>query len=163
MLLFWSSQSQAQQYFEEQFPKVWERTAAYTLEVARGMPENQYAYKPAAGSMAFGEQLLHIAGNISFLTEKITGKPKLFYDRGTVGNLDKAQIIGILEEANLYVSQLIDEISRNKLDENIEFGGVEMTKENMFYLLRDHQVHHRGQCVVYLRMVDVKAPPYVGW
>jgi uncharacterized damage-inducible protein DinB len=58
---------------------------------------------------------------------------------------------------------LIVEISTDDLNAAIEFRKLEMSKENIFYLLRDHQVHHRGQCIVYLRMVGVKAPPYVGW
>jgi len=30
-------------------------------------------------------------------------------------------------------------------------------------LLNDHQTHHRGQLVVYLRLNGIKPPAYIGW
>ncbi len=75
----------------------------------------------------------------------------------------KAQIMDILETANQHVGALIEGVSSQRLHALTTFKDVEMTNENLFYLLRDHQVHHRGQCIVYLRMAGEKAPPYVGW
>jgi len=163
LLLITASHLQAQQYFETQYPKVWERAAAYTHAVAEQMPEDQYDFRPEKDAMTFGGQLLHIVDNISFLTRLISGESKMFYDREKTEELKKDQIIKILENANNYVGKLIAEISPDDLNAGIEFRKLEMSKENIFYLLRDHQVHHRGQCVVYLRMAGVKAPPYVGW
>jgi len=163
LLLNTASHLQAQQYFQTQYPKVWVRTAAYTLALAEQMPEDQYGFRPAEGAMSFGEQLLHIVDNISFLTRLISDESKIFYDREKTEELKKDQIIEILENANNYVGKLIAEISPDGLNADIEFRKLEMSKENIFYLLRDHQVHHRGQCVVYLRMAGVKAPSYVGW
>ncbi|MDO9554511.1 DinB family protein [Rhodonellum sp.] len=154
---------QAQQYFEAQYPKVWERAAAYTHAVAEQMPEDQYGFRSAAGAMSFGEQLLHIVDNISFLAGRISGETRLFYNKADRENLSKAQIIDILETANQHVAELISGISSDELHTSTTFKDVEMTHENLFYLLRDHQVHHRGQCLVYMRMVEVNAPPYVGW
>ena len=163
LLLFTASQLQAQQYFETQYPEVWERAAEYTKQVATQMPEDQFNFRPEEGAMSFGEQLLHIVDNISFLAGRISGETKIFYDKADKENLSKAQIIEILETANRHVGKLVEEIPNQKLHEKTTFRNLEMTNENLFYLLRDHQVHHRGQCIVYLRMAGVKAPPYVGW
>ena len=162
-LLSTLSQLQAQEYFQTQYPKVWERATAYTHAVAEQMPEDQYGFRSAEGAMSFGEQLLHIVDNISFLAGKISGDPKIFFDKADRENLNKAQIIDILEKANRHVAQLISEIPSDKLHSVTTFKGVDMTNENLFYLLRDHQVHHRAQCLVYMRMADVSAPAYVGW
>ena len=45
------------------------------------------------------------------------------------------------------------------------WGAFPLTKENIFYLLRDHQAHHRAQCLVYLRMEGISGGSrvYVGW
>ncbi|WP_373495053.1 DinB family protein [Aquiflexum sp.] len=153
----------AQTYFNSQYPHVWHRATEYTLDVAKAMPEENYHFKPETSAMTFGGQLLHIVDNISFLTRLISGESKTFYDRTKAEELNKDEIIYILENANNYVGKLIAEISTSDLNEAIEFRRLEMSKENIFYLLRDHQVHHRGQCIVYLRMAGVKAPPYVGW
>ncbi|MFC0264351.1 DinB family protein [Fontibacter flavus] len=153
----------AQNYFTTQYPQVWERASAYTLAVAEAMPEENYGFKPEKDAMTFGGQLLHIVDNISFLTRLISGESKSFYDRSTAGALSKEQILEILKNANAYVGQIIMDISNDNLNAPIEFRNLEMTRENIFYLLRDHQVHHRGQCIIYLRMEGVNAPPYVGW
>jgi uncharacterized damage-inducible protein DinB len=163
LILFYSVPLKAQNFFTSQYPKVWERASDYTLAVAKAMPEEHYAFKPDTGAMTFGGQMLHIVDNISFLTRLISGESKTFYDRNKAEELNKDEIIEILENANNYVGSLISGISTVDLNTGIEFRKLEMTKENIFYLLRDHQVHHRGQCIVYLRMAGVKAPAYVGW
>jgi uncharacterized damage-inducible protein DinB len=163
LILFYSVPLKAQNFFTSQYPQVWERASDYTLAVAKAMPEEYYAYKPDTSAMTFGGQLLHIVDNISFLTSLISGESKTFYDRSQAEILNKIQVIEILGNANNYVGKLITEISPDDLNSTIEFRRLEMSKENIFYLLRDHQVHHRGQCIVYLRMAGVNAPPYVGW
>ena len=62
-----------------------------------------------------------------------------------------------------YVGRLIEAVDDQKLGEEIEFGGVKMPKENIFYLMRDHATHHRAQAILYLRMNGVEAPRYRGW
>lgn len=163
LILFCYFPLKAQNYFQSQYPQVWERASDYTFEVAKAMPEENYGFKPEEHAMNFGGQLIHIVDNISFLTRLISGESKTFYDRTKAEELNKDEIIEILENANAYVGKLIVEISIDDLNSAIEFRNLEMSKENIFYLLRDHQVHHRGQCIVYLRMAGVKAPPYVGW
>ncbi|RPA67791.1 DinB family protein [Cyclobacteriaceae bacterium YHN15] len=163
LILFYSVPLKAQNFFTSHYPQVWERATEYTLEVAKAMPAENFGFKPEEDAMTFGGQLLHIVDNISFLTKLISGESKTFYDRTKAEELSKDQILEILKKANDYVGKLIVEISTDDLNAGIEFRNLEMSKENIFYLLRDHQVHHRGQCIVYLRMAGVKAPSYVGW
>lgn len=156
-------QSFGQDYFIETYPHVWLRSVDYTQRVAEAMPADRYDFKPDEGFMSFGEQMLHIAGNIEYLTEKISGEKVSFYDREQTANFKKAAIISILEEANTHIAGLILSISPEALQEEVSFGNVKMNRENLFYLLRDHQTHHRGQAVVYLRLNEIKVPAYVGW
>jgi len=153
----------AQDHFKNTFPQVWQRSVDYTQRVVQAMPADKYDFRPEEGFMSFGEQLLHIAGNVEYLTEKITGKKVSFYDRKQSANLSKAEIINILQEANSHVAGLILTISQETLQEEVNFGNVKMSRENLFYLLRDHQTHHRGQAVVYLRLNKIEVPAYVGW
>jgi len=153
----------AQNHFKNAFPQVWQRSVDYTQRVAQAMPADKYNFKPEEGFMSFGEQLLHIAGNVEYLTEKITGERVSFYDRDRSATLTKADIIRILQEANSYVAGLILTISQETLEEEVSFSNVKMSRENLFYLLRDHQTHHRGQAVVYLRLNKIEVPAYEGW
>ena len=45
----------------------WERATAYTLEVARAMPASDYGFRPCPEEMTFGQQLDHMAQNMTWL------------------------------------------------------------------------------------------------
>lgn len=157
------SDLKAQMYFSDQYPEVWQRNMNYSQLVAESMPAELYDYKPSPESMSFKDQLLHIVDNISYLTANINGQKKLFYNKENKDSIDKEETIELLSQANSYVLGLIKNAEKIQLDEKIVFGNENMTKENIFYLLRGHQVHHRAQCLVYLRLKGIAAPPYVGW
>ncbi|MEX2568252.1 MAG: DinB family protein, partial [Cyclobacteriaceae bacterium] len=164
LLLMAGTDLKAQEYFRNHYSGVWQRNMEYSKAVAEAMPEANYGFKPTAEAMSFQTQLLHITDNISSLTSIITGNRKNFYHKeDATSSLKKAEVLEILDRANAYVMELIRNASDSLLNEEIEFRGVSMTKENIFYLLRDHQAHHRAQCLVYLRMNGVRAPGYVGW
>ncbi len=163
LLLMAGTNLNAQEYFEKQYAGVWQRQLEYSKAVAEAMSEGNYDFRPTEEAMSFQEQLLHVVDNISMLTERITGDRKDFYRKENTAGFKKGDALDILDRANAYVLDLIRNASTSLLNEEIEFGGVSMTKENIFYLLRDHQAHHRAQCLVYLRLKGVNAPRYVGW
>lgn len=153
----------AQSYFKKEYPEVWQRATAYTLEVAAAMPVDKYGYKPTEESMLFHAQLTHLAQNLSFLSGKITGNRPDFFKGKDPETLSKEEVCRILVEAFEYVGRLIEATDEQTLREEIEFAGVKMPKENIFYLMRDHVTHHRAQAILYLRMHGVEAPAYRGW
>lgn len=153
----------AQSYFHEDYPNVWQRAADYTLEVAAAMPADGYGFKPTAESMSFHTQLTHLAGNLSFLSERITGVRPDFFKGKEPEKLSKEEVCSVLKEAFAYVGRLIEEVGDQTLREEIQFGGEKMPKENLFYLMRDHATHHRAQAILYLRMNGIAAPGYRGW
>lgn len=42
-------------------------------------------------------------------------------------------------------------------------GAGRMSKLQFINLLNDHQTHHRGQMMVYLRLNGIQPPEYMGW
>ncbi len=153
----------AQSYFKAQYPSVWSRSGAYTLEVAEAMPEENYNFKPEGGSMSFREQLIHITQNLVFLSMKINGNPPEFTKPPGNEVLNKKEVIENLKKSIEHVAHLIENVDDAILKEKLTFGGEEMTKENIFYLMRDHMAHHRGQIILHLRMSGIDAPAYRGW
>lgn len=153
----------AQSYFQDVFPNVWKRATNYTLEVAEAMPLEKYSYRPTEGSMTFQEQLIHLVQNLSFLSEKITGERPDFLKGKKPEALTREETIVAFIAASQYVSQLVEQVDEQTLQAHIAFGGEEMPKENIFYLMRDHTTHHRAQAILYLRLNGIKAPLYRGW
>jgi hypothetical protein len=80
------------------------------LEVAEAMPEEKYDFKPAEESMAFREQMIHIAQNLSFLSSRVTGEKPDFLKGQQSGLLSKDQVISALQKAFDHVGELIQQI-----------------------------------------------------
>ncbi len=157
------NEANAQVYITDEYPKVWERAAHYSMAVAEEMPESLYDYKIYPEGMSFKEQQLHIVNNISFLTQFITGENKVFYDKRDTSSLNKEDIIKIMESAFNYIALIIKNTKTEEFSQKIIFKELEVSKESIYYLIRDHMTHHRGQSVVYLRLKGIDAPNYVGW
>lgn len=162
-LIFNTNETNAQVYFIDEYPKVWERASQYSIAVAEAMPESLYDSKIYPEGMSFKEQQLHIVSNISFLTQFISEENKVFYDKEAIDTLNKEEVIKIMESAFNYVALLTENTKPDEFSQKVIFKDMEVSKENIYYLIRDHMTHHRGQSVVYLRLQGIDAPGYVGW
>ena len=49
----------------------------YTTLVAELMPENKYDFRPTKEEMSFGEQIMHMAGNLYWLSSSYVSKEPL--------------------------------------------------------------------------------------
>lgn len=156
------SYAQQKDSLTSQLETKWANAKIYTLKMAELMPEEFYDYKPTPDVMSFKEQLLHIAQNIQWLSTSylLSGKkpPKkdtaFVTKAATIQRLNDAYDIGLLAHQNL---------SAEQLDEVVSFFAGPMTKRKILLLLHDHQTHHVGQIIVYLRLKGIKPPAYVGW
>lgn len=148
-------------YLEEAQQKL-KNAAAYTLEIAESMPEDRFGFRPTAAEMSFQEQLLHIAGNMNWLTSSYLSGKKSEKDLKKV-SYTKAETIAILKEIVENASAALSQLAVAQLEEKVEFFAGPMTKRQILTLLNDHHTHHRGQLIVYLRLNDIKPPKYLGW
>lgn len=160
---FMTDETNAQNFFLEEYSSVWERAGSYTTAVAEAMPEHLYDYRAYPDGMSFKEQQLHMVDNISFLSRLISEEKKTFYAKDDINTLTKVEVIEVMEAAFNHVAMLIKITKPEELSQKIMFKQEEISKENIFYLIRNHITHHRGQCVVYLHENNINIPKYVGW
>lgn len=137
-------------------------SAEYTLEVAELMPEEKYDYKPVSEEMSFKEQLLHLIGNVNWLTSDYLGGKRLDKDLKKK-DYSKTEIINILKEGYALAAEALANFKAEQLDDPVKFFAGPMTKRQILTLLNDHQTHHRAQMIVYLRLNGIKPPTYRGW
>ena len=152
----------SQDSFLSDYKLKWQNTTDYTMEFAKAMPEDYYAYTPTPVEMTYREQLKHIAGNMVWLCSSYLDGSKTHIDPSTAGN-SKKEIVAMLEKVFAYASETINALSEKDLNEKVDFISGEMTKRRILLLMTDHVTHHRGQLVVYLRMKNVEPPKYIGW
>ncbi|EDP97057.1 DinB family protein [Kordia algicida OT-1] len=144
------------------FLEKWENSKNYLVEIAEAMPEDKYNYKPTERQKTFRDQLLHIKGNMDWLSTTYFSKEKK-KDAEKPSYTTKAEVIAAIKEAFDNTSTIIKKASPEELKEIVEFFAGPKTKLQILNLLQDHVTHHRGQLIVYLNLNDVKPPKYRGW
>jgi len=166
LIIFWAAvftvKAQPADSLQLQLARKWVNSKAYALKLAVLMPEDGYDFKASPGEMAFREQLLHIADNINWLSSSyllVDGPAK----RASGGKLTKDDVLKKLGEAYDLGLKAHMKMNAGQLDEKIKFFAGPMTRRQILILMHDHQTHHLGQLIVYLRLKGIKPPDYIGW
>ncbi|HET9431895.1 MAG TPA: DinB family protein [Chitinophagaceae bacterium] len=120
----------------------------YTLEVAEAMPEKSLGFKPAPETWAFNELMQHMAYSLIWMEENYLLKKETKWMPPEAGN-NKKDLIAKLEESFDTVEKHAD---RYTLQDE--------TLASSFYAMLEHNAHHRGQAVTYLRCCGVIPPEY---
>ncbi len=148
-------------FIEDSLEK-WKNSKEYTVEVALAMPEEAYDYKPTEDQMTFKEQLLHMMGNINWLSTTYLAGESVGFDLKST-DYSKKEIIKMLETTYDLAGKAIEKTEMEELEEKVDFFAGPKTKRQIITLLNDHSTHHRGQIIIYLRMKGIKPPRYRGW
>ncbi len=144
------------------FLKKWKNAADYTLELAELMPAEAYNFQPTPDTRTFQGQLLHMVGNMTWLSTSYLGGAGLSTDLKRT-DYTKEEVLTILREAFAYSTEVVKGLEAAQLEEVVDFFAGPMNKRQILNLMTDHLTHHRGQAIVYLRLNDLKPPRYRGW
>ena len=140
----------------------WENSKNYLIEMAELMPEENYNYKPTEREMSFQEQLLHIRGNMVWLSEKYFVAEN-YVKSEKIDPKTKTEIITAMNIAFDKVTNIIKNVSPDVLPSEVDFFAGKKSKLQILNQLQDHVTHHRGQLIVYLNLNEIKPPKYSGW
>lgn len=135
----------------------------YTLKVAALMPEGNYSFKPTDGEMSFGQQLLHLAQNLGWLSSSYLVEENNPVNKTDMKLQQKDSIVAVVTKSYDYAIRAMDQLDADRLKDTVPFFAGPMNKLQIINLINDHQTHHRGQILVYLRLKDISPPDYVGW
>lgn len=144
-----------------QLERKWANAKVYALKMAELMPEKYYDFKPVPEEMSFKQQLLHIANNMEWLSSSYLFVPRT--NKIDTSIKDKVTIIKILSDAYDMGMMAHHNLSGKQLDEVAPFFSGPMSRRQILILMHDHQTHHLGQLIVYVRLKGIKPPEYVGW
>jgi uncharacterized damage-inducible protein DinB len=151
----------AQQMNKDHLLTAWSNHKAYTMELAQTMPDSLYDFKPTEDQMTFGEQLMHMVGNMDRLGSRYLGTPKMPLQKEAT--LNKAYVLPALSAAYELLENALEQLTEEEWAQTHEFFAGPMTGQQIVHLIFDHQTHHRGQLIVYLRLNDLTPPRYRGW
>ncbi len=135
----------------------WKTSKKYVIALAEQMPAADYSFKPNPAEMSFGEQMAHIAGSNAFFFSALSGekdpiaKPTKF---------DKENVLKLLNTSYDFVIATLGNLNPERLHATIDSPAGKMTGVELLLLATDHTAHHRGQCIVYLRLKNIKPVDY---
>ncbi len=158
---FLSTNIQAQKTTpKEAFLEKWDNSLDYLVAVAESMPEAHFEYKPMPREMSFIQQLIHIQENIDWVATK-------YFDANNRGvsilKNDKRRTIENLKYSFKNARKAVATTDKSDLDDVVGFFAGPKSKYQILNLLQDHVTHHRGQLIVYLNLMEIDPPAYIGW
>ncbi len=155
------SNDQVQQLRAE-LADAWSKSEKYSLDIIEQMPDEFFGFEYTTEAMTYAEQWRHcavftfmqLAGRLKIENPYEKAKPKV--------DLNKAETTAEVKKMYAFVQKAIQEIPAEKLYEKVDFSG-EMPIWRLFYAMENHIIHHRGQCIVYLRLKGITPKGYFGW
>ncbi len=138
---------------------------SYTLAMADKLVEDKYDFKPVKEEMSFKEQLVHIGENIYWLSSTyIKEEPNPLKGKKVNSNeINKEQVKQFVKDAYEYGLKVMTELEEKSLSKEFNWNGGKLNKYQFLNLIQDHQTHHVGQLIVYLRINNIEPTKYIGW
>jgi uncharacterized damage-inducible protein DinB len=122
-----------------------------TQQFAALMPEEQYEFKPYEGALSFGQLVAHIAGSGDFLLSFADGIP---FVKPETASPTPAEIKAYLAQKTEEQTARIEKLSADP-ERVVDFRGTPMTVGALLANMREHEAHHKGQLMTYLRCCGV--------
>ena len=148
---------------KQELKAAWVRSETMTLTNMEQMPPEFFTFKYTEEAMTFSEQWRHCVIYTCGQLAGRTGVINPYKDVKLPVQMPKEQVIGEVKKMYAFVRQSIEELSMEKLNATCAFAGDTIPIWRLFYDLENHIIHHRGQCVVYLRLKGVIPKGFYGW
>jgi uncharacterized damage-inducible protein DinB len=72
---------------------------------------------------------------------------------------------GLIEAFDRSHQQLVEQVAAltpEQLTETVNFFGREVPRKTLLWGITEHEIHHRGQLFVYLRLLGIEPPSVYG-
>jgi len=148
---------------KQELTDAWNRSESMTLINVEQMPAESFTFKYTDDAMTFAEQWRHC---VLYTCGQLAGETGLNNPYSKVKlpvQMTKDHVIKELKKMYSFVRKSIEELSGEQLLANCYFAGQSIPVWRLFYALENHIIHHRGQCVDYLRLNGVVPKGFYGW
>jgi uncharacterized damage-inducible protein DinB len=125
-----------------------EASKAYTIAVLEAMPSDDYDFKASEDQRSFAAQAYHIAYSIDYFERAFANGGNAAWQPGDENSKSKEELIQ-------WASEKFDAMNEWILSQP---ANDQLTAGIISYL--DHNAHHRGQMVTYLRLKGITPPNY---
>lgn len=147
----------------QELRRAWLRSETMTLTNVEQMPPEYFTFKYTKEAMTFSEQWRHC---VIFTCGQLAGRTGIKNPYKNIKlpvQMPKNDIILELKNMYTFVRESIEELTDETLLSMCDFAGDTIPIWRLLYALENHIIHHRGQCVVYLRLNGVRPKGFYGW
>jgi uncharacterized damage-inducible protein DinB len=151
----------------EQFVDSWLRHRLVVNELLEKFADKHLEFKPYEKAMSLKELVLHtIFSGVIFASALKTGKASL-PDPSQLPPIDSMEgLRRLVAKVTERTKADLLELTEEKLDALVDFTallGTHLPGEVLLTLMRDHEIHHKGQLYIYARLtgVEEKLPMFV--
>ncbi|MEL6275557.1 MAG: DinB family protein [Bacteroidota bacterium] len=158
-----AEENEATKALRQELIAAWFRSETMTLTNVEQMPPELFTFKYTKEAMSFAEQWRHC---VIYTCGQLAGHTSIKNPYKGVKlpvQMPKDDVVKELKNMYSFIRQSILELSDKELLSNCDFAGDTIPVWRLFYALENHIIHHRGQCIVYLRLNGVIPKGYYGW
>ncbi len=146
--------------------QTWRASYRFTMAFVNQMPDEYFGFKYAPEVMTYAEQWRHCCiytcGQLAGRFE-LDSNPYAEINKRPPVDMNKQEVLEELNRMYSYVEDLIHDLPVDALLQNYDFAGDTIPGWRLFYAMENHIIHHRGQCIIYLRSKGIKPAGYFGW
>lgn len=142
----------------ETFIQSWMSHRQALLELLERLSDEHLNFRPWEKGMSLSELVLHIsASSEMFSTIVQTGsfKQPASHEVNSVSEL-KQVVQAETDDTKNKIAPLSDE----HLEQTAEFNGMKMSGAAMLEMLKEHEIHHKGQLFTYARLIGIQELPF---
>ena len=135
-----------------------------TQRVVALVPPDRIEWRPAAGAFSFGDLLRHLAAIDRYtFAENLRGRPSRYPGHGPELADGYEDVMGYWRRLRAESFALIEELTAEQLRSSCTTpGGADLPAWKWLRAMIEHEVHHRGQLYLMLRLCGVETPPLYG-
>ncbi|KYG29462.1 DinB family protein [Alkalihalobacillus trypoxylicola] len=139
-----------------------------TKSILTIIPENHWSWRPHVKSMSIGQLALHIASIPGNLAQLFRAESHEIPDVPLPEVASKQELMAEFERSKEIAMSILANWNEDDLQAtwSMTNNGVSIMNGPRYSMVRsllfNHWYHHRGQLIVYLRMLDVAVPGMYG-
>ncbi len=145
-----------------QFAESWKNSSNATRKLMGALSDASLNQKVADGHRTLGQIAWHIVTSIPEMANRTGLKIKGPNDNTPAPNTG----FEIVDAYDVMARSLLEQIQANWTDESLrikdDMYGEKWSREFTLRVLREHEIHHRGQMTVLMRQAGLKIPGIFG-
>ncbi|MGH7460890.1 MAG: DinB family protein [Longimicrobiales bacterium] len=144
--------------------RYFENVRTRTERVIDSIPAEQLDWRPADGMFSFADLIRHLGATERWMFgENVQCQPSRYPGHGPELAAGYHEVRNYLKNMHAQTVQIIQELSADDLARRcVTPGGSPLPVWKWLRSMIEHEVHHRGQIYLMLRLLNVTTPPLYG-